>query len=250
VDLRVAMTVSRRPHYLRETLDLWGPVRGLQGTRFTFHVEPLPERGENLRILGEFGRTSGADVEVVANGSVHGVLHNPWTAFEWGFQDGADFMVLVEEDTPVSTDVLEYFRWVGETYRGDPEVLGACAWSDADYGDEHEVVSVSDFCPLVWGIWADSWTGALRDTWDHDYSSSGHPGQCGWDWNIRLRVIGERKFLFPRQARSTHIGVHGQHCRPQDFAGTQARSWVHHRPPTRYQVSSVPVDSTVVPWPI
>ncbi len=231
MDFRIAMTVSDRPQYLAETLKYWQNVHGLDKYPLVFHVESTPQTKNNLEVIESFTRDSKALTDVVINPGRFGVLVNPWQAFERAFNSGADFVLLVEEDTPVSTDVLEYFTWAADQFAEDDSVLGVCARSDPAPSNVSEsgCVLTSDFAPVVWGTWKRSWYESIRDTWDKDYST-GSGDSRGFDHNLRLRIMGDRTFVFPLASRSTHIGVFGIHMRPENFKESEARSFVADRP--------------------
>lgn len=231
--LVVAMTVSSLPDrldYLRSTLDSWRRVRGLKDWLFRFHVEPDDSLAQsNIDLINDWTVDMDlTDVHVVYNTSRMGVLRNPWSAFESAFALGAWFVLLVEEDVLVSPDVLEYFDRTAQIFAEQKAALAVCGSYFGEAGAPMEIYLAQDFCPLTWGTWSDRWRSVLRDTWDHDYSTGNQDGsEAGWDWNIRRRIIPERQMacVFPRVSRSLHIGKHGVHMRPEDFAASQAPSF-------------------------
>ena len=237
--IRIGMTVSDRPHYLDETLQYWSQVRGLEKYHFTFHVEPSKVLERNLQIIDRWEEDelkAGRKLfqTAVVNNFRMGVLLNPWHVFEQAFLEGADFVILCEEDTPVSRDILEYFEWASKEFESDVDVLGVCAFSPTALHDysEHLCAKVPDFNPLVWGTWKDRWNFVFRNSWDKDYSTGNPDGsEAGWDWNIK-RIISrlDKHFVFPLQSRSTHIGVHGAHMLPIQFPSSTSPSFVPGRP--------------------
>jgi hypothetical protein len=241
----VMMTVDDRVDYLHDALRSWQGVREQDDWMFLFMLEPTHKTQDAYDLIKAIGPKIQA---IHVNENRLGVLRNPWTGVNLAVEKlTAEYIVLAENDIEVSTDVLEYQRWAAETYRSDPQILGACSWSDAQDNPTDHVVAATDFCPLTWGTWADRWQNVFRDTWDLSYSTGVGGHQAGWDWNIRLRVMGDRKFLFPRESRCTHIGVWGAHCRPEQYADTRAKSYVHDRPATDYKL--VGADFRI-PWPI
>jgi hypothetical protein len=230
----VAMTVSCLPgrlDYLRDTLDSWRNVRGLKDWLFRFHVEFGGDLSRsNVKVINDWATEMDLNtVHVVQNSSRLGVLRNPWSAFSSAFGLGASFVVLVEEDVLVSNDVLEYMTKTSLEYSDNPNVLAVCAASFGPVGDPEATYLAQDFCPLIWGTWADRWRDILRDSWDHDYSTGNADGsQAGWDWNIRKRILPQRDMVcvFPLVSRSLHIGRFGAHMRPEEFAASQSPSFV------------------------
>lgn len=233
---RLVFTATNRPFYFRPVLDAWIAVRGFAGWRPLVFVEPTPVAAQMAALAAAAGAA------VVRNPVRRGVLSNPWHALDHAFADGADFAVLAEDDVLVSDDVLEYFTWAAASF-ADAHLLTVCAASFAPAcapGHEQHTVRTKQFCPLVWGTWADRWTGVLRESWDHDYSS-GTPQapQSGWDWNINLRVMADWDALAPVASRSTHIGEHlGAHTTAATFPGSQAPTFRPHRPPAPFVAPS------------
>lgn len=232
----VAMTVSALPgriDYLKQTLDSWSKVRGLDRWLFRFHVEAGSLQQENVDLLNDWVVDMGLfHVHVVRNVQRLGVLVNPWSAFESAFALAAESVLLVEEDVLVSSDVLEFFSRALSRYRSRSEVLAVCGSYFGEDGDPFETYLAQDFCPLVWATWSDRWRDVLRDTWDKSYSTGNADGsQAGWDWNIRVRLLPQRNMVcaWPRASRALHIGEYGIHMRPEDFRASQAPDFVADR---------------------
>lgn len=209
----VAFTANNRPRYLRETLDSWAKVRGVEDADLIFRCEPgCPPVEQMCR-----GATFGASLSVTVNPVRYGPLSNPWRCFHEGFGTGADFVVLAEDDSPVADDVLEWFAWARDRFANRSKVLAVCAFQrHVQPGGPHGAVLAPWFRPTVWGTWADRWQNLLRDDWDHDYRHK------GWDWRIIEHWIGERGYLCaaPCQSRSQVSG---------EFGGT------HLHPGAQYQ---------------
>lgn len=231
-ELMVVFTATERPEYLRDTIATWRRVRGIDDVAVRIHLEPTARTVEMRDLITELW----PEVEIRENEHRLGVLSNPWRALATAFEE-ASFVVLAEDDVQVSSDVLEYMAWARDEFRDDPEVLAVCAYDTHLESEGHEfglgdVTKQRWFSPLVWGTWEDRWISRLRDTWDHDYS------QMGWDWNVRNGVMGQELVcVFPRRSRSTHIGQFGgTHLPPNQFAETQAGTFVSEREPCGYEL--------------
>jgi hypothetical protein len=225
----VAFTVNNRPAYLRVTLASWARARGVAAADLIFRCEPgCDEAAELSRATASWSHSTFTYI----NEARRGVLANPWHALEDGFATGAGFVVLAEEDTPVSTDILEFFTWAANTYRDDEDVTAVCAHQlDAPPGEPGHVYRTSHFSPIVWGTWFDRWDRQLRDSWDFDYSHK------GWDWRINnLLERSGQVAISPVLARAQHIGEHGgTHCTPDFFPNTVAKSFRGHFERQRYR---------------
>jgi len=196
----VAFTANNRPDYMRETVESWNKVRGIEDAHVIVRVEPgNPEVEKAASLL------NGRLLEGHTNPVQYGALSNPWHALETAFSFGYPFAILAEDDSPVADDVLEYFRWCEIRYHGDQDILAVCAFQHDAQGGPKEVIRQARFVPTVWGIWRDRWEKRLRDDWDHDYTHK------GWDWRINEHWIQERRFLTigPGQSRSQVSGEHG-----------------------------------------
>jgi len=231
---RLVFTAYNRPRYFSPVMTTWWKVREYADWQPRVFLEPGPAEHTMTRIATTYG------AQVHLNPHRRGVLSNPWHALDTAFTEGADFVVLAEDDVMVSDDVLEYFTYASAAFRTD-HVLGICANSNATTcspADEGLLRRTKAINPLVWGTWADRWTGVLRDTWDHSYSS-GTPDapQSGWDWNIALRVIQDWTVIAPYASRSTHIGEYGgTHCTVAQFPDTVAPTFNPCRPRTTYRL--------------
>jgi len=235
VNGRLVFTATDRTDYFEAVCRSWAAVPTLPAWTPQVFLEPTPAADVMTGLAREH-----LDAAVVVNPRRHGVLHNPWVALETMFNSRAEFIVLAEDDIIVSTDILDYFTWAARRF-ADEHILAVSACSFYETcppGDEHTVVAAPEFCPLVWGTWADRWYGVLRDSWDHDYSSgTATDPQSGWDWNLNLRVIpaGNWMIALPRASRASHIGAHGTHTTPESYPGSVAATYTPYREPVAPQ---------------
>ena len=238
MNMSVVMTAHARPDYLRETLESWSRVRGLEDLiSRRVCIDPSDEQETAAALAWDHGW----DVRV--NASRLGVLVNPVESVGAMFREplGADFVILAEEDVVVSADILEYFAWA-QQFLGDPSVVLVCAHTRTGELPGKPAPDVVRRLPgfasvLIWGCWRGDWLRLIEPTWDRDYSSAavGEPG--GWDHNLQ-RIL-RRAGLFsvaPDQSRSDHIGEHGgTHCGPAFFPHTQDPWYRRDVPPCRYR---------------
>jgi hypothetical protein len=220
----IVFTITgHRYAYLRKTLYSWQRVRGIENATLIFLVEPQDGDPGHLVTIHNEGQSVGAKLLLVSeNAKRLGVAGNPWHAMQTGFRL-ADFVILAEEDTPVSTDVLEYFAWARERY-AEPfndrsRVRAVCAHQIGEpLGGDGDVLLSKHFSPVVWGTWVLTWQNLFRDSWG---------GPQGWDARINKVLQEDRgQVLIPARSRSQHIGEYGgAHCTPAYFPHTVSRSW-------------------------
>ena len=221
----VVFTVGGRAAYLSKTLASWARVRGIEDSTMVFLVEPGQQDSRKIaHSMGRFARTA----MVIENNRRRGVSANSWHAMQTGFRL-ADFVILAEEDTPVSTDVLEYFAWARDEYKVWADIKAVCAHQIGEpLGGEGDVLRSKHFSPVVWGTWRETWLDLFRDDWG---------GPRGWDANLN-EILQEKggRVVIPARSRSQHIGEHGgAHCTPGYFPRTVSRSWSASYGPQAYR---------------
>jgi hypothetical protein len=212
----VVFTAGGRLGYLEETLASWASVRGAGNATFVFLVEPQDE----WDVVHACAAAPAGMSLVSLNHVRRGVSGNAWHAMQTGFRFASiEFVILAEEDTPVSSDVLEYFAWAQDEYATDPKVKAICAHQIGEpLGDDDEVLRSRHFSPVVWGTWRYEWRTFFRDHWG---------GPAGWDTNVNARLrAGNGQVVIPARSRSQHIGeLGGAHCTRELYPRTVSRSF-------------------------
>lgn len=238
----IAFTVHNRADYLRDTLESWSRVRGIERHHLFFSCEPgFPESAEVAKSVDFAPSTT------YVRGARQGVLANPRAAFASAFnrRDCGNFAVLAEEDMVVSPDVLEYFAWC-QRYGPDATVLGVTTYQHHKQRGGLAGVGTADWSRdnqwhfWVWGTWFDRWVRLLKWNWDTTYEENGGgPMQRGWDWKFRnTLVIGKgMRMIAPAMCRSQHIGrLGGAHCTPDQFDGLLSKCFAGADvPPQNYR---------------
>lgn len=206
--ITVAFTVStRRPRYLRRTLESWAQVRGLDRVRLVFFLEP-PIRVFDVGAFTQWARTlPAAEVHVERSNWQLGCNANTRRAMSAALRLD-DFAVLAEEDTVVADDIVEYYEWAACEYRTLP-VLAVCAHvKAAGAGTSADVFLAPWFSPLGWGTWADRWENVISPGWEK-YGS-------GWDGHVRdVRHEAGLDCAYPALSRTRHFGDRSTLTPPQ-----------------------------------
>lgn len=207
------LTAYNRPKYLKQTLESWGKVRDFK--RWPLHVllEPSEVQDEMIQIIRD---TDHPNIRLSINPYRYGVLKNPFVGMDRMFRiRNYDFVVRLEDDIIVSSDILEYFDWASYVFEDDPRIALVQAMSGKQ-GLEEGVEVTDGFSPWDWGTWKDRWLNKIGPTWDLDYSTyNGTPGnQSGWDWNLNTRLLPKwnMQVVQPLASRSFHIGAEGTHA--------------------------------------
>jgi hypothetical protein len=230
----LVFTAYNRSYYLEETVRTWNEARNLRNWNTSFFIEPSDQQDSIVDIALRLN----TEVTTVINETLQGVLVNPWNAIDTAFTDGADFVVLAEDDVVVSQDTLEFFEWASIEYETSHKVMMVNAFSQEGDGKDNQVVPAGSFSPLVWGLWRNRWYDTFRDTWDKDYSTGNPDGsEAGWDWNInRILAANQQYVIRPINSRSDHIGEYaGTHMTPELYGTSRGASYTQIRGRQRYR---------------
>lgn len=230
-DKALFFTVYNRLEYLKQVLEQWRRVRGLESYDIYFRIDPSSKTEDIVEEINNFSNDINTDVKVILNLEIQGCAKNTWNGFN-DLLSKYNFVILTEDDIIPSTDVLEYFNFLERKYRDDSEIAVISANYEFDGYDQYSVSRVDIFRGIIWGTWKNIWNSYIRDTWDFDYSTGVNGGPSGWDWNLTLRVLPQNnlKTIVPHSARSQHIGEYGIHCDPSIFDSTQFKSFKLERP--------------------
>jgi hypothetical protein len=229
----LVFTAYNRPDYLQTSVTSWNAARNLRQWNATFYIEP----SDVQTTISNIAMQLETNVTTVINPEQLGVLVNPWTALNTAFENGADFVVLAEDDVVVSSDILEYFEWASEEYSTSYDVLTLNAFSRIGGNKANQIMRDASFSPLIWGTWRNRWEDTLRDTWDKDYSSGNEDGsEAGWDWNINRILADQQKVVIkPLQSRADHIGeFFGTHMTPDLYETSRGIDFTQTRGRQRY----------------
>ena len=222
----VVFTANDRPWYMTRVLDTWRNVRGIDAAHMIFQCEPHPEMTGLIAAEALFAEPA----EIRVNDRQAGCEANTGIALAAGFETGADFVVLGEDDGIVTSDLLEYMAWAAECYQDDGDVFAVCTFQDAPPGGYGEVRRTDWFFPPVWGIWRDRWA-ALKDDWPQG-QFEGH----SWDWWMitRMRAAGQH-VIQPMATRSQQIGEYGTYQRGSLQEAWDRQQFTADIPPQAYR---------------
>lgn len=236
----VAFPVFNRPRLLKETLESWAEVRGIDRWQLRFSIEDSPWQQEQYMLISQMFPRALVNLQMGVPPSLGRNLHYLLAkSFEL-----SSFVVMAEDDLPVATDVLEYFEWADQKFVDNHAVALTCA-TGGDGNNDSALVCIEPYfysCH-VWGTWRDRWESFIGPTWDKDFATSnGTPGvESGWDWNLQ-RIIKRRGLwtLRPAASRATDIGAVGVHSTPAHLEATRPKNFVRERPLVQYKLTADP----------
>jgi hypothetical protein len=225
VSVLVSITAHNRLHYLIPVIESWQRARGIDDTHVHFQVEPV---NEDVILKCKTAPFKSTSMEV--NAKKLGALSNPHAALRSGFDLGANFVVVGEDDSIVTADALEFFNWAAWEFESDPSVMAVCSFQYKPMGPVNGSCFRDYFASVVWGTWRNRWDSWIDETWGHTYAYQ------EWDYRfLKLCEDGPFRCLFPCVSRSQHIGQYdGVHMKPHDYERMKARL-VHDGSPVEWR---------------
>jgi hypothetical protein len=219
----IAITGWQRPHLFRGLLRSLA-VNDLRGWDISIQLEPSESAEEFRRAAAEM--LSAAPVSITINTEQLGVRMNPYRLLSRVFNDGAEFVVYLEEDLLLADDATRLALWYLENH--SPEWMslallsGGCGSkgfiSEPNYP---EILFVGkSFNSLGFAVRRDEWWRHIRPAWFADqppiYTLEGNEAS-GWDWSVYRYLIATPGLysVQPAAARATHTGREGGvYCMP------------------------------------
>ncbi len=211
----IAITLFRREKYTKQVLDALLKCYGIEDIPVYLSQDWASQHQvecEAVKALAlDFQTRHKGKSQYFVNDPRLGIDLNKLSVVPKAFAGGADFVILVEDDTIMSRDWLQYFIAMGEKYRDDATVLSVTGYNritdEAVYvqiraAETYTVHKRRDFCPWTWGMW--------KDRWDKFYSNDGEQykretggGNGKFDAWANLRAM---QCVYPALPRANHIG--------------------------------------------
>jgi hypothetical protein len=235
----ITITGWQRPQLFRELLKSLA-ANDLKDWGVQIQLEPS-EFVEEFR-LAAAEHLPNVPFSLSVNSERLGIRNNPYRLLSRVFDEGADFVLYLEEDLSLAPDATAMAQWYAENHRPEWMCLsllsGGCGSkgfiSDRNYPDI--LFAGKSFNSLGFAILRNEWESHLRPIWLADVPMYNYKGReaRGWDWSVYLHLIMTPGLctLQPATARSTHTGRYGVYCRPEfhdaafpglDLAGLQAK---------------------------
>ena len=215
MNVAIAITLYRRPRYAKQVLDALLECYGIEDIPVYLSQDWAPEHqvecGAVKALASDFQTRHKGPSRYFVNHPRLGIDLNKLFVVPKAFEGGADFVILVEDDTLPSRDWLQYFVAMAEKYRDDATVLSVTGYNritdEAIYAqtraeNTYTVHKRRDFCPWTWGMW--------KDRWDRFYANGGEQykletngGNGKFDAWANLRAM---QCVYPALPRANHIG--------------------------------------------
>jgi hypothetical protein len=220
----ITITGWRRPHLFRTLLRSLA-ANDLREWDIFIQLEPS-EFVEDFRIAAA-EILSATSTSIVVNPERLGVRTNPYRLLSRAFNEGADFVLYLEEDLLLSDDVTALALWYAENHRPEWMSLsllsGGCGSqgfiSDRNYPEI--LFTGKSFNSLGFVVRRDEWWRHVHPAWFADqptfYNIQGEK-MSGWDWSVYRHLFSTPGLysLQPAAARATHTGREGGvHCTPE-----------------------------------
>eukprot|EP00941_MAST-03F_sp_MAST-3F-sp1_P002365 g2365.t1 len=234
----LTIIANDRPDYLSQVLSTLAACSGIEKYTVLFFIEPGND--EVIRLANEF--SAAARSVVTINSSRLGCHANKKQALRECFAKGSsmhDFCILVEDDTILAEDALEFFEFARSRYAGDDEIFSVSAYGDTAHRIGETVRSESHYAvtrrrhytPWVFGLWRDRWNEVHKKWlgWDVQMNFFA-PSYSAVDWGRRGEGLrGNRFEIFPILSRSNNIGFErGVHANEIDADKMKQLQFLHH----------------------
>lgn len=222
----ISISAWRRPDYFKQVLDSLKKCHGIEDYILYIGID-----GKGDERVVEMARAIDfVPVQMLLNNRHLGCNQCTKHIQMYAFKH-FDYVVHLEDDTPLAPDALRYFQWA-EQFVQDLSIFSVSAWGvqpreAENHNDNARVVKKQWFSCWAWATWQDRWR-EMQHEW-----TTGSDSDKSWDIRVD-EVRGPRYQIQPIVSRSNNIGEHlGTHrgaCHVGDWAGSPGFA-----SPTEYQ---------------
>ena len=227
----LAATFYRRPSYTKQVLDSIAALHGIEDYIFIYSQDWNDDYAEDCaevrRMLAEFN-PGGVIIDEGINNPRLGVdLHKlkllP-AAFEY-----SDYVIFVEDDTPLAPDSLQFFERVFDLYGHHPNFVSATGYNRYTEASTHAFVLANERYALDKGGQFTPWSWAMtRQRYDQIYGNDGEAYKQKWgaeangrfDFNVSdfMASLPGAFTVYPVLPRANHIGgEHAEHTQSPEW---------------------------------
>jgi CDGSH-type Zn-finger protein len=210
----ITMTACRRPEYTQKVLESLARCTGSS----EYKLVPFCD-GPHQQVIDVFKGVDFCEVEVNVNKKRLGHTQNTHKALSRGFEL-SDYVILLEDDTVLSKDFLEFHEHCRENFKDDESVYTVSAGHynniDKKYSEEERSLYKRNqwFSNQGWGTWIDRWEeeGGIKHNWEAPetvgygvYITNYKYG--GWDGLINKHARKGRDEILSVVSRVKNIGA-------------------------------------------
>ena len=210
----IVMTACKRPEYTQKVVDSLSNCVDSS----TYKLIPFCD-GPHKEVLNVFESIDFCDVEININEKRVGHTLNTHRALTRGFQL-SDYVILLEDDTVLSKDFLEYHQFCREKFKDDKTVYTVSA---GHYNNVNKLYSEEERCLYKrnqwfsnqgWATWLDRWEeeGGIKSTWEAPETVDGNTYRTnykfgGWDGLMNRHTRKGRDEILSVVSRVKNIGA-------------------------------------------
>ncbi len=217
------MTITgwQRPKLFAELVASLAP-NDLKGWEVLVQLEPSDVVDEYHAAAKQL---SEVPVSIRVNEKRLGVRNNPYSLLSRAFDNGADFLLYLEEDLLLASDSTALAQWYSENHRCEWMCLsllsGGCGSKGfiSDRAYPGILFRGKSFNSLGFALRRNEWERHFRPVWLSDAPMRTCEGReaRGWDWSVyrHLLMTPGLYTLQPAAARATHTGRYGVYCTPE-----------------------------------
>jgi len=191
------LTVTDRPHYLREVLDSCKRI-DWSGFRLYIGLEPMCDECASMCEAIDFVET-----EIIHNETCLGINDNPFGLLERAFGDGSEYNVYLEDDVIVSPDILDMTDWY---LRQDLSNVMHLQFFQSSSSPSFPESMILHNLFLCWGFvcTAEQWQKHIKKAWRMN------PQARTWDVSVLQYMQAQQLDGYvPMLSRSRNIGTVG-----------------------------------------
>ncbi|XP_067020096.1 protein O-linked-mannose beta-1,2-N-acetylglucosaminyltransferase 1-like [Acropora muricata] len=207
----VAIIASNRPNYLYRMIRSVLSAQGADATKITVFIDGYFE--EPLAVARLFGIRGIQHTPISSKNARISQHYKASLTTTFNLYPDAEFMIILEEDLDVSTDIFWYFNQLLPILREDESLYCISAWNDQGYehtvGDPAMLYRIETMPGLGWVLKRKLYKEELEPKWPT-------PDKF-WDWDMWMRlpeIRKDRECVIPDVSRTYHFGSKGLNIHP------------------------------------
>lgn len=218
----IAITLYRRPAYTAKLLASLRAAHGIDDYTVLFSCDYDPAHASACDTVQEqayqFITHHRGMGQVLVNSPKKGIDLNKTYLMPKAYQHG-DYVIMLEDDTPIAQDGLRYFEAMNRMFRDDPTMISVSAYNRYTAPEEHERVLRDEpyhidrggqFCPWGWAMWEDRYARLIGMDGGKYLEATGDKANGLFDHNLCQLMkaeAGKAFTVYPVLPRTNHTGA-------------------------------------------